>query len=103
MYYTDEETGISLQVFSSLYLDYGLEITWETSEGEEKCWNNPCAISCESGPIHEEGEVDEEVDEEIEEEFYWIRYLEDQFDYIVDGFLGWENWDDEKRDFKIVW
>lgn len=79
------EDGFSLRVFSSLYVDYGLEIV--DAEGNE-LYYSPCCLSNESYGAHCEDEDGNLLDEGIpwtDEE--WKECLASEADDFLEAFL----------------
>jgi len=85
--FTTEE-GYTLRAFSSLYIDYGLEIL--DSEGESLFYG-PCHLSNDSyGTTYPEDEDSEEPGEPWSES-RWVSCLRDEADTLLECFLPEEN------------
>ena len=86
--YTDEETGITLTVYSTLYVDWGLVIDGP----QEQLYCNPCCLSRESYGFHDDDDDDQPLDEGVPwTDAEWKTALRDEFDDLVDAFVGWES------------
>ena len=91
MKYTDPKTGITLQVFSSLYLDWGLQIT--DCEGEDLYYNPSCLCSEAYGFTNPDPDNVHELEwtewtEWTNEE--WAEALESDFDLFIEAYLSEE-------------
>jgi hypothetical protein len=84
MEYTTSD-GFTLRVFSSCYLDWGLEIT--NSAGKEMYYN-PCCLSSDCWGSHYDEELDEVV-EWCEDE--WREELKLHADDLIDCFVQFDN------------
>lgn len=88
--YTNPD-GYTFRVFSSCYVDWGLEIT---KDGEELFYN-PHFLSSESYGFHWEDDAGNELDEGIPwADQEWIECLKGEADmllecYLDDGSVGW--------------
>ena len=87
--YKDPETQITLTVFSSLYLDWGLAIT--DRDGTE-LYSSPHALSAESYGFHWTDENENDLEEGIDwAPKDWQECLASELDDLVDAFVGWHN------------
>ncbi len=84
--YTTED-GITLEVFSTLYVDWGIHIH---VDGEELFYG-PCHLSNDAYGHHWEDEDGNELDEGIPwTEKKWKACLEAEADDLIEGFVGWD-------------
>lgn len=92
MQYTDKETGITLRVFSSMYLDWGIEFTGPRGD---TLYYNPCGLSNESYGYNDVDEDGNELDERIAwtaEE--WEECLSSEFDELYDAYCYNDSFDE---------
>ncbi len=78
------DDGFTIQVFSAMYLDWGLEIS---KEGKSLFYS-PCALSNDSYGCHTTDDDDNELDEAIpwtNEE--WTERLTEEADDLIEGFV----------------
>lgn len=114
MEYTDPDTGITLRVFSSMYVDWGLEISHPDLPEDVEMYYSPCALGVETyGFKPSQLAIDEEMDLDFKDWRYqekycepwddddWKRCLKDEFDDTIDAFIGWHNILEQYPEIKI--
>jgi len=85
--YTTKDGQFTLRVFSTMYIDYGLEIS--NQEGKT-VYYNPCCLSNESYGCHFEKEDGEPLDEGIPwTEQEWKECLSGEAAEFIEGYVTW--------------
>ena len=82
--------GFTLRIFSSCYLDWGLEIF---SPDGESLYYNPHCIAADCVGFYEEDEDGEPLEEAIPwSDEDWTEYLECEADSLIECFV--DNWEE---------
>ena len=110
--HTDKESGITITVYAGGYTDWGITIT--DKDGTE-LFDGPCHLSNESyghKPNPDKYEMWEDAeqaaldgdDEAVVpwDDSDWRECLADEFDELIDAFIGWDRYDEATQTFKEV-
>lgn len=98
MQYTDEETGITITILSTMYIDWGIQIN---DRNGDELFYGPCHIDSESVGFHREDDDGNELEEAIDWfDEDWQLWFQSEFEVLVDGFVGWENLTDDYPKFE---
>ena len=89
------DDGFTVRIFSTMYLDWGLEIL--DSSGESLYYNPHCIASDCVGFYHED-EQGNEIEEGLPwSDYDWQEYLECEADLLIESFVPEQYWMDVKK------
>ena len=90
-YKTDD--GFTLRIFSSMYLDWGLEISYD----DETLYYNPHCIASDCVGFYWEDDEGEPLEEGLDwSDEDWAEYLECEADSLIECFVDkWEEYVNE--------
>ena len=82
--------GFTLRIFSTMYLDWGLEII---SPAGESVYYNPHCIASDCVGFYHEDEQGNEIEEGLPwSDYDWREYLECEADSLIECFV--DNWEE---------